>query len=513
MKIKIILLALLLTTKLFFSQTITIENVNIPDFKNFGTVYKNSSPVYYSYHTSFNNKITEGTLKFYNENLTDLKKDVFILDKNNIFLEAKNNNSNVIIGFHDWKKELNIFKIYSNDGQLLYSKEISYKKNVFSPYSYKYLEKNGEYSLIFPVNNKGFLVTALEKKKRIGYNVHFFGNEESKNWVFQSPEDHNNRKSVTPIFTNDEIVILMEKEWGSVYDKQPTFTAIILDINTGKELFRVSHEYEKVPNFYTKATVNENGEIILFGEKYTIGNNYPDNDYNIGFFIEKYSKTGTLLASNTLNFDDQNFKTSLKFSPETKQNDFGTVFFQNFLERKGHLFAIGEITRRDKQGFTVAKAIISGALLGVNNIANQNWNTEYSMGNIVLLEFDENLKLIKTHHIEKEKSTVGLNTMVVRPYFNLMELNYDENLNYLFSSKNSNNSFNILYFDRKIINKKPEITFVKSILEDNNILSKNSSKIELGTNEIYFRVIPSYDSNLLLKYDSEKKSIKMQILK
>lgn len=515
MKTKITLSTLLLSFQLFFSQTRVIENVGIPDFNNVGTVYKDASIFHYLFHTKIsNNNDTQGFLNFYEENLTEIKKETFSLNKNYIFLEAKNNGNNVIAGFHDFKKEINRYNIYSNDGKLIYSKELSFKKNVFSPYVYQIIEKSGEYAMIFPIKNKGFLISEIEKKKRFGYNLHFLGNDENHHWTYESPKEHNNRKSAVPLFANDKVVVLLEKEWGSVYDRQPTFIPIILDADTGKELFRLSHQYEKIPNFYTKAFATENGEIVLFGEKYKLGNNFPDNDYNIGYFIEKYSSTGELLASNSFDFEDPNFKSALKLNAQDKQKEYGTIFFQNILENSGKLYLIGEKTRRDKQGFTAAKAIITSSLLGVHNITNQNWSTEYTMDDWVMLELDENLKLSNIYHIPKEKNKTGLNTMIVRPYFNLLELNYNQKLNHVYSSKSDNNLFNLIYLDRKEINKKPEIILSNGWYQNGNNIAKISSKLELGANEFYYKVLPrDSKSSLLVKYDAEKKMITLDVIK
>ncbi|WP_310554495.1 DUF6770 family protein [Flavobacterium sp.] len=395
-KINIIVL---LINSFVFSQTKTIENINTFDFRDFGTLTNNSSLSHYSFlitNKVLENKQREGVLTFYNEDLSETKKENFVLNaKSNTFLQAKNNGTNVIVVFEDRVKELITFKVYSSGGDLINSKELKIENKYFD---YKAIEKIGDFSLTYAIKNKGFLISEEVKKKRSGYNIHFLGDDKSKNWIYQSPPDHNNRKSACPMFANEEMAVIMEKEWGSVYDRQPTFTAIALDMNTGKELFRVSHEYETTPNYYTKATVNQKGDVFLFGENYNLGNNYPDNDYPNGYFIEKYSKKGELINSQVLSFKDSVFKTSLEFKIEAKQKAFGNVFFYDVLESNGHFFAIGEIARRDKQGFTLAKAVTSYAIGGViGGLISNNWDTKYTMENMVVVELDENLKLVTTH--------------------------------------------------------------------------------------------------------------------
>lgn len=512
-------LALLFLTTIVFSQTKTIENVKNFDLRNFGSITKDSLTKHYSFHTatkSSNNKQVEGVLTFYNKDLSEAKKEIFTLNgKSNIYLETQNNGSQIITAFHNNEKEITTFNIFSDKGDLMSSNEISAKKDAFGPFFYKGLETIGDYTLIFPVKNKGFLISEIVKKKRFGYTIYYLGEDKDKNWSYESPADHNNRKSACPMFANEDIVIIMEKEWGSNFDRQPTFIAIVLETKTGKELFRVSHEFETTPNFYTKATVNAKGEIILFGETYNKGNNYPDNDYNTGYFIEKYSKTGQLITKNTFNFNDLTFKTALGFKIEDKQKDFGTVYFYDIIPYEGKYYAVGEIARRDKQGFTIAKAIASQAIGGaVGGLISNNWDTKYTIDDLIILELDENLKFVKTHKLEKETNKTGLNTIVVRPYFNLKELEVNRKLDYLFNAKDNTPSQTLFYLDRKIINEKPDFRIRKAFKENDEFKSIEFSKIELNDSVTDFRVSPiSKSSLLLMKYDAKKETVKLEILK
>lgn len=514
---KIINPILIFTSTIAFSQTKTIENVSYFDFRNFGSIAQDSSIFHYSFYTStktLENKQGEGVLTFYNKDLSEVKKETFMLNsKSNIYLETQNNGSQIITAFHDNEKEITTFKIFSDKGDLINSSEIS--SSSFNPFFYKGFETIGDYRLLFPVKNTGFLVSDIKKKKRLGYTIYFLGDNKTNNWIYVSPADHNNRKSASPMFADEEVIIIMEKEWGSNFDKQPTFIAIVLETKTGKELFRVSHEFETTPNFYTKATVNTKGEIILFGETYNKGNNYPDNDYNTGYFIEKYSKTGQLITKNILNFNDLTFKTALGFKIEDRQKDFGTVYFYDIIASEGKYFAIGEIARRDKQGFTIAKAITSQAIGGaVGGLISNNWNTKYTIDHLVIVELDENLKFVKTHKLEKEINQTGLNTIVVRPYFNLKELEVNRNLDYLCNVKSNSSSQTLSYLDRKIVNEKPDFRIRKAFKENDAFNSTEFSKIGLNEDDTNFRIsLINENSLLFMKYDAKKEMVKLEILK
>lgn len=505
-------------TILTYSQSNTIDNVGVFFFNNFGSLENNSVSYFYSFHTtntSQKDKSLEGMLTFYDQDLNIKKTEQFSLNtKNNMFLEAKNDAKNAMIALYNPEKEVGIFKIYSNNGEIVNSQEISLKKDAFNPGFYKNFETIGDFCLIYPSKNKGFLITETTKKKRLGYNIHFLSANASENWVYSSPEDHNNRKTVCPMYTDEKVVILLEKEWGSVYDRQPTFTTIVLDSNTGKKLFEVSHAYEDVPNFTTHATINDKGEIVLFGELYKKDNNYPDNDYNLGYFMEKYSLKGELIAKNDLQFENTLIKRKLGIPLEEKQKNYGTIFFHRLESINGKYYVIGEKAVRTKQGFTIANAILSQTIGGATGaLISNNWQTKYTIENGVVWEMDENLELVKAHPLVKEKNETGLNTMVVRPYFNYKEMFRENKLDYQFTTISAEKNQNIFYLDRKINNQNIDFRLKKSVLSATGLESIEFAKIVLKENEKYFNVQPLLsDKIFLMKYDTGENKILLSVL-
>ncbi|HKX85878.1 MAG TPA: DUF6770 family protein [Flavobacterium sp.] len=496
------------------AQSLTVSEVDYLNHRDIGTVTINGNRSHYMFHLNtkkLENKQSEGVITFLDGDLSVLKKETFILGKDDTFLDIKNNGNRIIASFHNIPKETTTLRVYSDKGELVKTKELKVPKEVFAPQFYKWAEKIADLSLVYPITNKGFLFTEVARKKRIGYNFHFLADDESKNWVYESPKDHNNKKTAAPLFANDDIVVIMEKEWGSVYDKQPTFKAIVLDANTGKELFSTGHAYETVPNFYTKAFVNQEGEIILFGETYELNNNYPDNDYNNGYFIEKYSRTGESLGQNKVSFKDFNFKKTLGFSPETKPKEMGTIFFYSLAASEGKYYAIGETARREKQGFTIAKGLL---VTSIGTFSSTNWQSKYTMENMIVLEFDENMKHTATHKLPKESTLTGLNSIVVRPYFNLTEMEYDGKLDYLFQTTNNHRLESAFYLDQKAEAGKTTGIIKKARLENDKFTVSDFITFSTDNKEGDFYVLPADNNSILLiKYDQTKKSAKLEILK
>jgi hypothetical protein len=500
-------------------QIVITDSVGSVDLKNSGTLFNNSNLTHYTFFVKEPPKLeknkTMGILTFYGQDLSEIKKETFALNKSNQFLEVKSNGKQLIVCSYNGEKRSISFKVFSSEGEPINVKELVYPKLLFYPDLYQLNEQIGEWALIYPIKNKGFLISEIVKKKRYGYNFHFISDNKNKDWTYQSPETHNQKKTASLLYSNPEIIVLLEKEWDSVYDKKPIFKAIVLDVTTGKELFTVSHPYKTKPNFYTKALATKSGEILLFGEQYEMGNSYPDNDYNSGYFIEKYSKSGQLKAYSILSFQNEKFKELVGFDSLMNRKEFGTIYFHEILESKGRYFAIGEFAKRERQGMTAARAVTSFAVGGaLGGLIQGDGSTKYTLGSMFILELNQNCNLVNTNKLLKEKSLASLNTMVTRPYFNIHALKYLGKLDYIFHAESEASEFgNLFYLNQAQFEKKIDYTIRKARLENDSFLVTDFSKIQLSENERSFRVLARDSTSLLLvKFDSEKKSIKMEVL-
>ncbi|WP_445748041.1 DUF6770 family protein [Polaribacter sp.] len=518
MKFKLHHILFLLITIISYSQVKEIYNVNDFNINDCGSIHTNSKTYHYTFHIvgkKSKNDIENGILTIFNEDLTEHKNIKFDMESHVRFLEVKNNNNSLIVAFGDEKKYTLSFKIFSLDGELLKSKEITYNKLLFSPSSYKnsFLYQIGDFNLIHPIENKGYIITEIIKKKRIGYNIYYLAID-GNDWSYESPSDHNNRKSVAPMFANEEVVVLMEKEWGSNFDQQPTFKAIIIDAKNGKELFSVSHDYETKQNFYTKAMVSKKGDILLFGELYDDDNNYPDDNYTIGYFIEQYSKSGELLKETSIRFDDNVFKKSLGVDENAKQKDFGIIHFYDFLETNNTFYAIGQMAKREKKGASVFKILASQVVGGaIGGLISNNWKTTYTLSDLIIVKFDSELNFVNSQKLQKNETYTGLNTMSVRPQFNLLVMQDQGKLDFIYQQKNQNNEIDFFLFsDKKIENEILDFKIQKASLISDSFQVETFASLDLnGVDE--FTILPRTNkSALLVTQNFQEKKITIKVM-
>ena len=94
-------------------------------------------------------------------------------------------------------------------------------------------------------------------------------------------------------------------------------------------------------------------------------------------------------------------------------------------------------------------------------------------------------------------------------------MEYDGTLDYLFSTKNdASDLLSFFYMNQKTTDKKIKYSIKKGDLHNGIITTNDYSDITLNATEKYFKVVPrNTESVLLIKFDYEKKSLGLEVLK
>lgn len=490
------------------AQTLSLDNVFDFSKQNIGTLMGDNGSlshyILYEKYEAGQQKVKKQVVSFFDESLTVNHNEENIYSTENNLFAVYNNQSHLIAAFHDKKAELVRFKVYNSKGSVSNTVEFHFDKRLFYPYLNYY------YKLVFPVNNKGFLVNQIIKKKRLGYNVTFVNNLGESSWVYESPADHDNRKEVTPFFANDQVVILCEKEWGSNYDHKPTFNIIVLNSQTGKVIFTKSKDYEVNPDYYTNAFVTNQGEVLLFGELFEQNNSITKNDYNVGYFFEKFDLTGTQTKSNVLSLMDERFKSFIGFDKVSNKDDFGTVYFSSIKQYKGDYYFVGQIVRRTKQGNTFGNQILSATIGGaIGGAISNNWQSAYELKDMVVMKVDSNLNLIDCTLLSKTVTQTGLNTLVSRPQYNLMEMEYNGRLDFV-NYQVYNDEQVVIYKTLERSGDLDKLLLKRTVLKEGRLVYLDDYEISFDKDDSYYSLLPYNQNSLLVfKYNYELKRLKI----
>ena len=491
-----------------FSQTVELQQVTDAQFHNTGTLTALPSPVIYTFYEAGPSKQKDhikGVFAIYDAQMNLKFSDSLDLHPDNKLMQVKDNEKEIIAAFYNETKEEITFRIYNDNGAKLREETLYYKSNIYGNF-YGNAEDIGEAELIRPQPEKGFFIYQYVKNKRLGYNYYFLTSTGIQ-LIWKSPEDHNNRKNATLLYADEDLMVIHERDWSSVYDQQPLMAAIVIDFSTSKEHFRVSHDYQKRPRFYTSVLRNEKDELIFFGETYNKANNYPDNDYNSGYFSERYNMNGTLLHDVELPYEDPVFLKDLGLSSKNGRKKLGTVYVYQLITDGDGFAALGEWALRESQGGGAGAALLA---YSSGTTGFQKWSSSYLLGDFVLMKFGTDGSYKGSHLLPKTHVLKGLNDLRPRPQFNLNKMKYLGRMNYQFEVPGHSNSF--FYVDE---------THKKDVI-DFKLLKAEPSNGFYSTTEItsftipqdnFYRLYPLTENSVVkVSYETENQKLAFSLI-
>lgn len=439
--IRLAVIAILLTTSVNAQQA-TVSNVlNLRALKSRGTVVENDKLVGYFlfyFKEKKDKKTSDYEIELYDNNYNLVKSFTLTRPKNSVLMQTVYNGDVFLCFFYDYKVGLE-FVTYSRDGEELGSDEVS--KSGLSNLKFQ-MEAQTRF---YPLGKTGFSRTA-------GNKIISYDNDMNETWVYESKlstKKENKTIALTSI-TDDFIVATIYKK-KSLMTKKMDLEFILLDAKTGElitELEMGNSEIgkESVLNSYYDESQDK---IVITGEYFAPGDDIL-KDKSVGFFAKEYSKDGSLLIAMQYAWKDEIKKfTDEQLDEEDKKEaskNFSLYFHDAIRAKNGHLFLIAEQFKKQISGGAVAGKIIAGALGGSSNAA----GIEVRVGNMVVIELDEEYNLIDYKIVKKKKSSVLLQEGM--GFYGTSFLGYYVKsmggFDYSFSSRDSDNDeFTIVYTD------------------------------------------------------------------
>ena len=175
MKTKILLLLTIISLS-GFSQIGKINGVNTFNVRNAGPILDKNNDVdgYYFYYVV--DKLKKGENEFaiqiLDKNLVEVAKKSYVDNKNTFLMKSSFNNQSMMFAmanFREKKIELLTFDKQANQKPAinipLETKEIRYLT---------LMQQTGDFNVLFPVENKGFIFNKFEDNKKIGYSLKYY---------------------------------------------------------------------------------------------------------------------------------------------------------------------------------------------------------------------------------------------------------------------------------------------------------------------------------------------------
>jgi hypothetical protein len=492
-----------LAANLSFAQTKVIDEVNTFKVKNSGAILNKENDVdgYYFFYEldELKKGDREFAIKILDKNLTEVAQKTYIDNKNTFLMKSSFNNQQMMFALANYKeKKVSLLMFDKKAEQMptidipLESKEVRYLQ---------YLQQTGDFNVLFPVENKGFIFNKLEDNNKIGYSLKYYPTDGGKAWEYNSPAESKEFLTINPIEANDKYVVAIEMSKTSVLSRKITIRTKVLDVNTGALLYEKEYSKNSKPKLITNAFLDKDNNLLLMGEYFKEGDNIFD-DKSLGLSTEVVDPTGKTLNENFISWKDDVAKLA-KVDGNYIQ-DKGYIYFHNIIRTKSNeYYAVGEFYKRTASASGIAMAALGGG----NSV------TQLTITNSVVFKFSPEFKLLSVQEFEKGKSRAPSLTDFGSPQLNAHALKAYGAFDYEYTQVDkANDRFYACFIDYERIKGEKSKNAFKTIIYDEGQLTED--KIYLEDNNKEFRVLPAKLGNvLLLEYDKKKKSIDIHLEK
>jgi len=382
-------LLIVLLSITMYSQTSKIKDVNTFAIRNSGAILDKNKDVdgYYFYYVV--DKLKKGNREFaiqiLDKNLNEVAKKSYVDNKNTFLMKSSFNNQAMMFALANFKeKEISL---------LTFDKQANQKATVKIPLEGKEIaslqmaQQSGDFNVLFPVENKGFLFNKFEDNKKIGYSLRYYPTDGGKGWAFNSPVNSKEILAINPIEVNDKVVVALETSRPGIMSRKVTLRTKVIDVTTGKLLYEREYSKNAKPRLINNAFLDANNNVVLMGEYFKEGDNIFD-DRSLGLFTEVLDESGKTLKENFTSWKEdvaKIFKTDKSFI-----DDKGYVFFHNIVKTNSNeYYAIGEFYKRTANAGGIAMNALS--ILGGGGSTSP--VTQLTITNSVVFKFNSDFKL------------------------------------------------------------------------------------------------------------------------
>lgn len=491
------------------SQIGKIANVSNFSLRNSGAILDKNKDVdgYYFYYVV--DKLKKGEREFaiqiLDKNLNEVAKKSYVDNKNTFLMKSSFNNQAMMFALANYKeKEISLLTFDNQANQKetvkipLEKKEIAYLQMA---------QQTGDFNVLFPVENKGFVFNKFEDNKKIGYSLKYYPTDGGKGWEYNSPVDSKEILAINPIEVNDKVIVALESSKPGIMSRKVTLRTKVIDVTTGKLLFEKEYSKTSKPRLINNAFLDANNNVVLMGEYFKEGDNIFD-DKSLGLFTEVVSETGTTLKESFTSWKEdvsKIFKTDKSFI-----EDKGYVYFHNIVKTNtNEYYAIGEFYKRTANAGGIALNALS--ILGGGGASAP--VTQLTITNSVIFKFNSDFKLTGVKEFEKGKSRAPSLSDFGSPQLNAHALKAYGAFDYAYTQLDkANDRFYACFVDYERLKGEKNKNAFKTIIYDEGKLSEDKIYLESETKD--FRPLPAKVGNvLLLEYDKKKKEISLHIEK
>lgn len=490
------------------AQQKSLDEITEFRIKNSGAFIDKDKDVdgYYFYYEV--DKLKKGqreyAIKMLDNNLNEIATKSYIDQKNTYLAESKFNNQALMFAMVN-KKEEN-FKLITFDRKGAQGNEIIIPINKKEFRWVEMMEKSGNFNLLFPVDNKGFLFNYIRDNKKIGYGLKYVATDGGKSWDYNSPDEAKEILIINPIEANEKVVVALEMSKKSILSQTIDFKVVVLDIENGNVLFTREFDRDENPRLITNAFLNKDGNLILLGEYFEKGDNIIKADSK-GIFAKITDLNGNDLSDNKVSWEDKIDAMMPPDSDGKTRNNTYVYFHDMILTQDGSYYCIGEKYRK------TANAL---GILGLTGNANgQRSYTQLTITDAVFFKFDKEFNLKDIEVFEKGKSRIPSLTDFGSPQMNAHALKVYGAFDYEFTQIDTNRDrFYANFIDYERLKGESNKLAFKTVMYSDGELSEDKIYLKKDSGKIDFRVLPAKLGHVMLvEYSRRDKTLDLHLEK
>lgn len=399
------ILTVLLIPHALFSQTASVNNVRAFKIKNVDAIVENDE--------------VKGYLGFYLVEKKDSKNNTFKLDiwdnnlnkkydidltrpKSTYFLESSYNGDGFCYYFYNKSEKQLDYITFNKVGK----KTGMYSVKDLSKYEINMLvqktasENNEFFGGLVGIPTKGFARYGLDKEKGRSGIIEMIDTTAKKVWSKTiNGDDDNDYIIVFPLTSSKDVLI------STVYMRESMFTQSIKksyfkfqNTTNGEDLFVFNSKGDK--HLYSMYGASfEGDEIFTYGEYFAPDANIT-KDKSLGLYVLIFDKTGKVVKENYIKWDEEIGKVVPGTLTDEKGKRISFAMHKMVKTADNNYFVICE------QYYRTADA--AGIVMNVLNNDHSNAVTKIVLKNMIVLQLDSDLDLVKGDIVEKEKGNVHL---------------------------------------------------------------------------------------------------------
>ncbi|WP_055435123.1 DUF6770 family protein [Lacinutrix algicola] len=491
------------------AQQKSLNEITSFKIKNSGPLMDKNNDVdgYYFYYQV--DKLKKGkreyAIKMLDNNLNEIATKSYIDDKKTVLADSKFNNQALMFAMVNLKERQ--YKLVSFDRQGEKRKDVVVPVNKKEMKWLSHMVKSGNFNLLFPVDNKGFLFNYIRDNKKLGYGLKYVATDGGKSWNYNSPEGIKEIMTINPIEVNEEVVVALQGSKKSLFSQTIKLKVLVIDIKTGKLLFEKEYDRESNPRFITNAFLTDDKQLVLLGEYFEKGDNVY-KDKSLGIFAQVNSLDGTVVSDSKVSWKDEIDKMmpAEVVRGKKKKNKRGYVYFHDIIRtQNGSFYCIGERFRKTASAGGIAMAALGGG----GSV------TQLTITDAVVFEFDKSFGLKDISVFEKGKSRAPSLIDFGSPQLNAHALKSYGAFDYEFTQIDADRDrFYSSFIDYERLKGEKNKSAFKTIMYSDGKLSEDKIYLSESKGKVSYRVLPGKLGHvMLMEYNRKEKTLDIHLEK